>query len=51
MEFFLWIAHTKTFFEIYKKIKIPEKVEIYYIQNQKNTIFFKQLTLIKIYII
>jgi hypothetical protein len=49
--FFYGLHIQKHFLKYIKKIKIPEKVEIYYIQKQKNTIFFKQLTLIKIYII
>lgn len=40
MEFFLWIAHTKTFFEIYKKNQNTRKVEIYYIQKQKKHYIF-----------
>lgn len=49
--FFYGLHIQKHFLKYIKKIKIPEKVEISYIQKQKKTLFFKQLTLIKIYII
>lgn len=40
MEFFLWIAHTKTFFEIYKKNQNTRKSRNLLHSKTKKTLYF-----------